>query len=416
MLGICNGFQILCEAGLLPGALRPQPRARLRLRRDAHVRVEDADPPFTSALARRTGARDPGQARRGLLRRRRATLARLEATADRAALLRRGGHVAAANPNGSLDDIAGIVQRARQRVRPDAAPRARGRAAARRRRRRACFCARSWPPARRRADGATEAMPERRPRRARARARAHRRASTKRVFEILGRDADAIAELGVFSVMWSEHCRYKSSRVQLLQTLPTTGRGVLQGPGENAGAVDIGDGLAVRVQDREPQPPVVRRAVPGRGDRRRRHPARHLHHGRAADRHPQLAALRAARRSAHALPACAASSPASALRQLHRRADGRRRGLLRPGYDQQHPGERVHARHRRAPTAIFRAKAAGVGNPGDLRRLEDRPRRHPRREPARVGGVRRAEPRRSARRCRSAIRSPRSCCSRRASS
>jgi len=52
-----------------------------------------------------------------------------------------------------------------------------------------------------------------------------------------------LTELGIFSVMWSEHCSYKSSRVHLM-TLPTTGRRVLQGPGENAGAVDIGDGLA----------------------------------------------------------------------------------------------------------------------------------------------------------------------------
>ena len=47
----------------------------------------------------------------------------------------------------------------------------------------------------------------------------------------------------MFSVMWSEHCSYKSSRIHL-KTLPTTGPRVVQGPGENAGAVDIGDGLA----------------------------------------------------------------------------------------------------------------------------------------------------------------------------
>src|SRR5687768_5182435 len=51
-----------------------------------------------------------------------------------------------------------------------------------------------------------------------------------------------LVELGLFSVMWSEHCSYKSSRVHL-KTLPTTGPRVVQGPGENAGAVDIGDGL-----------------------------------------------------------------------------------------------------------------------------------------------------------------------------
>jgi phosphoribosylformylglycinamidine synthase len=51
-------------------------------------------------------------------------------------------------------------------------------------------------------------------------------------------------ELGIFSVMWSEHCSYKSSRVHL-KRLPTKGPAVLQGPGENAGIIDIGDGLAV---------------------------------------------------------------------------------------------------------------------------------------------------------------------------
>ena len=64
----------------------------------------------------------------------------------------------------------------------------------------------------------------------------------ERILKALGREP-SLTELGIFSVMWSEHCSYKSSRVHL-KTLPTTGRRVLQGPGENAGAVDIGDGLA----------------------------------------------------------------------------------------------------------------------------------------------------------------------------
>ncbi len=63
----------------------------------------------------------------------------------------------------------------------------------------------------------------------------------KKIIEILGREPN-ITELGMFSVMWSEHCSYKSSRVHL-KKLPTTGPRVVQGPGENAGAVDIGDGL-----------------------------------------------------------------------------------------------------------------------------------------------------------------------------
>jgi len=63
-----------------------------------------------------------------------------------------------------------------------------------------------------------------------------------RIVTLLGREPN-LTELGLFSVMWSEHCSYKSSRVHL-KTLPTQGARVLQGPGENAGAVDIGDGLA----------------------------------------------------------------------------------------------------------------------------------------------------------------------------
>jgi phosphoribosylformylglycinamidine synthase len=63
-----------------------------------------------------------------------------------------------------------------------------------------------------------------------------------RIVSCLGREPN-LTELGIFSVMWSEHCSYKSSRVHL-KTLPTDGPQVLQGPGENAGAIDIGDGLA----------------------------------------------------------------------------------------------------------------------------------------------------------------------------
>ena len=63
-----------------------------------------------------------------------------------------------------------------------------------------------------------------------------------RILKFMGREPN-LTELGIFSVMWSEHCSYKSSRVHL-KTLPTGGPQVLQGPGENAGAVDIGDGLA----------------------------------------------------------------------------------------------------------------------------------------------------------------------------
>jgi phosphoribosylformylglycinamidine synthase II len=64
----------------------------------------------------------------------------------------------------------------------------------------------------------------------------------QRLLKILGREP-RMTELGIFSVMWSEHCSYKSSRVWL-KTLPTSGAKVIQGPGENAGVVDLGDGDA----------------------------------------------------------------------------------------------------------------------------------------------------------------------------
>jgi len=64
-----------------------------------------------------------------------------------------------------------------------------------------------------------------------------------RIVKILGREPNLV-ELGIFSAMWSEHCSYKSSRVHL-KKFPTSGHRVIQGPGENAGIVDIGDGLAV---------------------------------------------------------------------------------------------------------------------------------------------------------------------------
>src|SRR5689334_20812600 len=65
----------------------------------------------------------------------------------------------------------------------------------------------------------------------------------ERIRSALGRDPNLV-ELGIFSAMWSEHCSYKSSR-RFLRHLPTKGARVLQGPGENAGVVDVGSGLAV---------------------------------------------------------------------------------------------------------------------------------------------------------------------------
>ncbi len=63
------------------------------------------------------------------------------------------------------------------------------------------------------------------------------------IIKILGRDPNLV-ELGIFSAMWSEHCSYKSSKIYL-NGFPTKAPWVIQGPGENAGVIDIGDNLAV---------------------------------------------------------------------------------------------------------------------------------------------------------------------------
>src|SRR5215831_5164438 len=65
----------------------------------------------------------------------------------------------------------------------------------------------------------------------------------EKIRQLLGGREPSLTELGIFSVMWSEHCSYKSSRVHL-KRLPTRSKRVLQGPGENAGIIDIGDGWA----------------------------------------------------------------------------------------------------------------------------------------------------------------------------
>src|SRR5205814_5898140 len=64
-----------------------------------------------------------------------------------------------------------------------------------------------------------------------------------KILRLLGREP-TLTELGIFSIMWSEHCSYKSTRVHL-KKLPSEGKHILQGPGENAGIIDIGNGLAI---------------------------------------------------------------------------------------------------------------------------------------------------------------------------
>jgi phosphoribosylformylglycinamidine synthase subunit PurL len=74
-----------------------------------------------------------------------------------------------------------------------------------------------------------------------------------RIGEILGRPPNHL-ELAMYAVMWSEHCSYKSSR-RHLGRLPTVGPQVIVGPGENAGVVEVGDGIAVALRIERHNPP-----------------------------------------------------------------------------------------------------------------------------------------------------------------
>ena len=119
MLGICNGFQVLCEAGLLPGVLRPNHHGRF-VCRDVDLVVERAGSPWLAGPRAGRCPAHPGQApRRRLVRAARGARARRGRAAR--SLLRY-----ADNPNGALARRRLRHERGRQRVRADAAPRARG--------------------------------------------------------------------------------------------------------------------------------------------------------------------------------------------------------------------------------------------------------------------------------------------------
>ena len=193
-----------------------------------------------------------------------------------------------------------------------------------------------------------------------------------------------------------------------------TGPRVLQGPGRERRRRRHRRRPGRGLQDRVAQPSVVHRAVSGRGDRRRRHHPRHLHDGRAADRAAELAALRLARRRRwHAAICRRRRRRHRRLRQQHRHPDRRRRDCLRRVLRRQSAGQRVLPRHRAGTTRSSRARRRASAT----RSTTSAPRPAATASTARRWRRRSStrSRRRSGRRCRSAIRSWRSCCSRRAS-
>ena len=138
VLGICNGFQMLLEAGLLPGAMLRNRDLKFHCEH-VHVRVEQTDTPFTLRGRAGAGAADADRARRRQLLRRPPDVLRRSrriAQVDLPLLRRRRARSTdAANPNGSVAQHRRHLQRGAQRRRPDAASRARLRGGARQRRR-----------------------------------------------------------------------------------------------------------------------------------------------------------------------------------------------------------------------------------------------------------------------------------------
>ncbi len=183
----------------------------------------------------------------------------------------------------------------------------------------------------------------------------------EKIVSLLGREPN-YTELGIFSVMWSEHCSYKSSRLHL-KKLPTRSKLVLQGPGENAGIIDIGGGYAIAFKIESHNHPSFiepfQGAATGVGGILRdifTMGARPI----AVMDALRFGPLRA---SAQSKDSRRRGLRDRALRKLFRRAHRRRRDGLRRMLQRQSAGERVRARAFSRHDEIFYGKATGIGNP-----------------------------------------------------
>ena len=170
----------------------------------------------------------------------------------------------------------------------------------------------------------------------------------ERIREILGRRPTS-GELAMYSVMWSEHCSYKSSKIYLRQFGEKVSDEMKTAPhgrhGPERGRRRHRRRLGGHLQGRVAQPPELHRAVPGRGDRRRRHRPRHHLDGRATGRGHGPAALRRDRQPRHRARRARCRLRHLVLRQLPRPAQHRRRDGLRLGVPGQPARERARGRH-----------------------------------------------------------------------
>ena len=228
VLGVCNGFQILVEAGLLPGALMRNRDLKF-ICRNVGLRTETTDSPFTSQL---TQGPDPARCP--------SPTAKAATSPTSAPSMNSKPKIAWRSatsiiPTAPLRDIAGILNHERNVLGMMPHPE------------RACDPLM----------GSTDGLGILRIACLSVDSRADKMTITPeliaqhqltpaeydKIVSLLGREP-SYTELGVFSVMWSEHCSYKSSRIHL-KKLPTEGKYVVQGPGENAGIIGIGGGWVV---------------------------------------------------------------------------------------------------------------------------------------------------------------------------
>ena len=246
VVGICNGFQVLCESGLLPGTLRRNDTLRFRSR-DVHLRVETTDTPYTALYRAGQVLRMPIAHGQGNYYADTGVLDELESD-DRVVFryVDAGGRT---NPGREPERIGA---RHRRNPRPgEECARAHAASGAGRRgtprlggRPWTLRVGRGRAPRSPGLTGAAATRP-RDPDVTPELVAEHGLSEEEyaKILGILGR-IPTFTELGIFSAMWSEHCGYKNSR-RLLRLLPTRAPWVIQGPGENAGVIDVGDGLAL---------------------------------------------------------------------------------------------------------------------------------------------------------------------------
>ena len=218
-LGICNGFQVLCEAGLLPGALLRNAGLRF-VCREVEVVVESTTTAWTAACTPGATLAIPVKHGEG---RYVTTPPPWPPPARSCSATPPPTTPTAPWPTSPASATPPATSSASCPTPSTPSTRSSARWAA------GCCSSRSWPPV----SSVVEGL--------------HRQLGLtdeelERILGVLGREPTR-AELAMFSLMWSEHCSYKSSKVHL-RRLPSQGRRVLQGPGENAGVVDLGGGVA----------------------------------------------------------------------------------------------------------------------------------------------------------------------------